>query len=423
MILKKTVFAAITVLLAFVFCTSGVLAAEVNYPVRAYTDEELEKVREWEKEWVGKRIDRSNVDQVAEFLPESYVELYKDPVKFGGPEEEGIYFYIIPYEPVVETPGMIAATKKYAPLVKTNEDGTIANYGEIAGIPYPNPETGLQMAWNFDFNNHGDTSHYMREAPNINPRTGAERRSQQEQREFWFAARTELDPKPYLPDNPRGFRRGIFIHMYEPPEFLNTRYYSMRYIDSSKDDEMFMWYSQFRRIRRMSTAQRTDAIDGTDLIYDDEFFWDGHIMRNTYEYKGRKELLCGRRQDMTTVVRQRGQGMPSNLQFERLNTLVVEAVNRDPNYIYGKRIWYLCPETYYIMWTEIYDRLGRFWKCFTMWTQNVETATGATKNHIVGYALNDFQRIHSGYNNQQIRGVSIDLSPDIFTISYLQRTY
>ncbi len=422
MILKKIAFGIITVLLFFVLNTGTVFAAEIEYPVRAYTDAELEKLRQWEKEWEGIKVDKTNVDKVAEFLPESYVGIYKDPVKWGGPEE-GIYFYIVPYKPVVETPGMIEATKKYAPLVKTNPDGTIANYGEIAGIPYPNPQSGLEIAWNFDFNNHGDTAHYSRNSPNVNPRSRSERYSQQEQWEFWFVNRTEVEPKPFLPDNPRGYRRGIFIHMYEPPEFLNTRYYSMRFIDPSKDDEMFMWYSQFRRIRRMSTAQRTDAVDGTDLIYDDEFFWDGHIMRNTYEFKGRKELLCARRQEMKDVVRQKGQSLPSNLTLERLNTLVVEAVSRDSNYIYGKRVWYLCPETYYIMWTEIYDRQDRFWKGFMMFTNEIETATGAKKNMIVGYALNDFQRIHSGYNNQKMKGVSIELNPNMFSISNLQQTY
>jgi hypothetical protein len=422
MFFKKLIFSAMIVLVPFVLQSVQAGAADVSYPQRAYSDAELANVRTWEQTWVGKKVDKTNVDQVAEFLPESYVGLYKDPTTWGGPEE-GIYFYVIPYTPIVETPGMIEATKKYAPLVQTQPDGTIANYGDIAGIPYPEPKTGLEIAWNFDFNNHGDSAVYSRNSPSINPRQRTERYGEQEQSEFWFVARTEVDPKPVLPNNPRGYRRGIFIHMYGPPEFINTRYYSMRFIDPAKDDEMFMWYSQFRRIRRMSTAQRSDAVDGTDLIYDDEFFWDGHIMRNTYEFKGRKELLCARQQDMSTVVRQKGQALPSNLKLERLNTLVVEAVSKDPNYAYGKRVWYVCPETYYIMWTEIYDNIGRFWKSFMMFTNSMETATGATKNVIVGYALNDFQRVHSGYNIQEFKGISIDINPNIFTISNLQQTY
>ncbi len=413
--------------LGFIFmliCVAGAShALEVQYPVQAYTPEELAQIREWEKTWVGQKIDKSNIDQVAEFIPESYVGMFKNPENWSAPAEEGFYFYIGPYKRIVETKGMIEATKKYAPLVKKDSDGTLLNYSELAGIPFPQPQTGLEIAYNFDFNNHGDTAHYIRNSPNVNPRSGRDRYAEQEQWEFFFIHRTEVDPKPVVPNNPKGYHRGIFLHMYTPPEFLNTRYYSMRYADPQKDDETYMWYSQFRRIRRMSTKQRSDSIDGTDLIYDDEFFWDGHISRNTYTFKGTKELLCARHQDMKQAKRQEGQALPNNLTLERCKTLVVHADNKDPNYIYGTRIWYIDPETYIILWTEIYDHLNRFWKCNIMFTNDLKTAKGETKNFIVGYTLNDFQRIHSGYNIQEVRGISIAVDPKMFTVSYLQKTY
>jgi len=45
------------------------------------------------------------------------------------------------------------------------------------------------------------------------------------------------------------------------------------------------------------------------------------------------------------------------------------------------------------------------------------------QNFIVGYHLQDFQRIHSGYNVQEIKGVSIDVDPKMWTVGYLQKTY
>lgn len=398
-------------------------ADELNYPVAAYSEEELAKVREWEKEWVGKKIDKSNIDQVAEFMPESYAGIYKDPDKWGA-GTEGLYFTIVPYRPVMETKGMIEATKKYAPLVKTNPDGTIENYAEIAGIPYPDPKTGLEIAWNFDSNNHGDTAHYQRDGPNINPKQRTERYSNQEQWEVFFMHRTELEPKPALPDNPEGRHRGLFIHMWDPPEFLNTRYYNLRFTDPKKDDHCYLWYAQFRRVRRLSTAQRTDAIDGTDLIYDDEFFWDGHIVRNNYTYQGKKELLCARHQDMQKTSRPTGQAIQNNYMLERCNLLVVDVINKDPNYLYGKRVWYLDPATYLILWTEIYDELGRYWKCFMNQTNDLKTDIGETKNFIVGTSFIDFQRTHAGVNVQNVKAISSsEITTDMFTISYLQRTY
>jgi len=412
----------ISCVILLVFFISTLRAEEIVYPTSAYSKDELAKVREWEKNWAGKNLDKTNVDQVAEFLPESYVDIYKNPEKWGAPPGENITSILVPYQQIIETKGMIEATKKYAPLVKTNLDGSIANYGEIAGVPYPAPKTGIEIAWNMDFNNHGDTEHYMRDGPNINPKQRTERSSKQEQWYLTFMHRTEMDPKPVLPTK-KGILRGTFVHMYEPPEFINTRYYNLRFMDTAKDDMTYFWYAQFRRIRRLSTTQRTDSIDGTDLIYDDEFFWDGHITRNTYTHKGKKDLLCCRHQDVSKFNRPNGQIMSNDLMLERLNTLVVDVFNKDPSYLYSKRIWYVDPETYIILWTEIYDQKGRFWKCFMQNTGNNKTALGETKNNIVGSVFVDYQRTHGGHSTNKIKGVSVELDTKMFSITNLQRTY
>ena len=79
--LKRCSYKNIVVLCAAVVLMLPVLnagAAEVNFPVSAYTPEELAKVREWEKTWVGKKITKDNIDQVAEFLPEKIPEIFKE---------------------------------------------------------------------------------------------------------------------------------------------------------------------------------------------------------------------------------------------------------------------------------------------------------------------------------------------------------
>ena len=92
---------------------------------RAYTDAELVKVREWEKTWSGKRIDKDNIDQVGMFLPNAFVNIIKDPDTWGAPPE-GFYFTVRPYEFVPETPNFIAASKANAGKAKLAADGTHA---------------------------------------------------------------------------------------------------------------------------------------------------------------------------------------------------------------------------------------------------------------------------------------------------------
>jgi len=392
---------------------------------KAYTADELAKVREWEKTWAGKKIDQTNVDQVAQFLPEHFVTVMKNPDTWGAPPE-GYFFTIRPYEFVPEAPNFVAASKANAGKCTLNADGYLENLANLAGRPFIDPgEDGVKMAWNFEMQNRGDTFHYRKYSPNVNPKSRSERLADQDYWEYYFINRTELDPKPAIPKNPRGYRRGYFLHMYLPAEFLNTRMYSLRYIDQDKEDDAYLWYSQYRRIRRMNTAQRTDAIDGSDLIYDDEYLWDGQLLRNNYTYKGKKELLADRHDGMGRATQNPGQVLSNNLTFERCNFLVIDVINKDPNYLYSKRIWYLDPETYIILWTDIYDQQGRYWKMDFNSTQPLKAMTGVMKPVIVGTHFFDIQRTHGGSaNSQRITQPEISnpaITDEMFTTSYLQK--
>lgn len=417
---KNKIIAALLVAAVWLVPVFAV-AEEVVYPVAAFDTGELAKVREWEKTWAGKKIDKSNIDQVADFLPKAFVEAYKDNEKWGASES---YFMIVPYKSFVDTRGMIEATKKYAPLVKMNADGWIENYADLAGVPFPSPKTGLEIAWNFDFNSHGDANHYQNEGPVITPGMAVERRTKTERWELFYIHRVDVAPLPKYDDNKKGIHRGMFQHMYEPPESNNTRYFNLRYIDPSKSDDGYMYYAPFRRIRRISVGQRTDTIDGSDFIYDDEYGWDGHILRNTYKLVGKKELLVSRRTDLSKFERVPGQAVPNNISRERINTYVVEVKSKDPNYIYGKRIWYIDPETYLCTWTDIYDDLNRFWKCFEVLGTEFPSKQGGTKILPSGYITLDMQRSHAA--NLLISYMEVGqekVNKNLFTISNLQKTY
>jgi len=137
--------------------------------------------------------------------------------------------------------------------------------------------------------------------------------------------------------------------------------------------------------------------------------------------------LSDRHDGFIQTTRSSGESFTNNMSFERCNLLVVEAVNKDPNYIYGKRIWYLDPETYYIQFTDIYDQQGRFWKLFFNSTTPLRSELGTMKPVIVGTHFYDVQRTHSGLANSQ--GVNQPVVSDstvtasMFTTSNLQKTY
>ncbi|MDP6054942.1 MAG: DUF1329 domain-containing protein [Candidatus Latescibacteria bacterium] len=366
-------------------------------------------------------MDKTNVDQVAEFLPEVWPSIYKNGKAWGS--AEGFpYFYIKAYEQYVPVKGVIESTKKYAPTVTLDGEGNIENYAEIAGVPFPDAKTGIEVAWNFDLNSFGDASNYFMIGPNITPGNTTERTARSDYVRLYWIHRASTTPKPKFEKNPKGIHHGLFMHMYNPPENKNSRYFNVRYIDHTKGDDGYIYYAPFRRLRRMGAATRTDTIDGTDLIYDDGNQWDGHIQQNTYKYLGEKELLCARNVDVSKYVRAMGEVMGSEYARERVKLLMVEAINKDPNYLYSKRLWYFDPESNYIPWQEIWDELGRMWKCVEYRFTIFKTEQGEMEIYPTSNSHNDFQRIHGGFSRDDIKRIGQpDINPKLFTIRSIQQ--
>lgn len=397
-------------------------AQDSPFPVAAYNGQELEKLQQWEAQWSGKKIDRTTIDQVADFLPGTLVKLYKDQIIWQAPED-GFYFMVAPYKRIVETQGMIAATRKNAPLVKVNDKGLIENYADLSGMPFPNPKNGAEIAWNYDFNTRGDSSQYRRYTPTVEVKLHAERPQDADCWELFFAHRVDRDPKPRISENPKGIHWAGFYHMYKPNEYANTRRFNLRYLDPALSDDQWMYNSSTRRLTRLSAAQRTDYVEGSIVIYDDEFCWNGQITSNTYSLTGTRELLSPRHTDITKLERRNGQTLFNNLARERIKTLVVEVVSKDKDYVYGKRVWYVDPETYIILATEIYDRKGQLWKYIEQFTQDIKTGSGEMKNYVVGCHVIDLERIWAAVSTQTVRGVGIEVAPSMFSTGNLQKTY
>ncbi len=112
--LKKSLASIAAAGMMFLFCGAA-QAQDVQYPVAAYKADELAKVQEWEKTWAGKKIDKSNIDQVAQFLPEQIVQLYKDPKKWGAPRRTACFFPSPPITQVIETNRSDRGNKEVCP--------------------------------------------------------------------------------------------------------------------------------------------------------------------------------------------------------------------------------------------------------------------------------------------------------------------
>lgn len=412
----KLLYVLLTALLFW--AAAPAYAARVTFPTPSYEGPALASVRYWEKNWAGKKITTETVDQVKEYLHEAVYKAMKDPAVFGA---KSLWFEIVPYRPYEPSRGLIDATRKYAPDAALDKKENLVNYGNVAGYPFPQPVKGIEMAWNFDSNTRGDSSYLFHGGTVVDCRSGHEREAGHLRWELSWVGRYDVPPLPKIPkkDNPRGIARSFFQRHTAPPDFMDTTMLELRYQDN-RDEDLWIYTAMFRRIRRYATSQRTDTIDGTDMIYDDQEGWYTNPTRNTYAAKGRADLLVGRHQDPKNVQRDSGQGFWNGFQRERVNHWVVEVVNKDPSYIYSRQIWYLDPETWQMNFKVMYNRQGQLWKLYELTYNEVPSAVGCKVSMPSSEHIVDFIRRHGSPGNREIKSVGIDIPLKQFTTRALQ---
>ena len=362
----------------------------------AFEGEELAKVREWEKTWAGKTIDRRNVDQVKEFVPEGVYEVITDASKWG---DFDFSFDVLPYKTYKPTPGLVEATYKYSPLAKLTPEESVENYHTMAGVLFPKPKTGLETAWNFYLWTHGDQCiHLKTRGSAIDVRTKLERGSITTHWESYYINRIDKPPVPSFPKNRRKIRRGRFMHMETPPHMTDFCSLEIQYVDLNKQRDGWMYWPRFRRITKIDSATRDDVYDGLDWIQDDyPRAWNEIPQKNHYKLIGRKKLLLSRHTDSSKFERESGMVMLRGAQRELINTYLVEATYKTPGYVYGKQLWFIDPETWVILYKLMYNQKGQLWKYMESLTEmrNIwegEVCLGASHNVV------DLIRRHGSVN-------------------------
>ena len=417
MALQVTIISGLFLLL-YLICLSS-HAEQIRYPVPCYEGEELDKVRQWEKQWVGKKINSTNIHKVKEFIPESLFQIVKDPETWG----EG-WFEIVPYREIRPSKGDIEFTRKHAGICSIGSDEKLYNY--VSGIPFPNPKTGLEIAYNFESLNQGDSMNGIQEVLMTNLERRYDRKMVMSSHMVFFTGRREVPPVPEILPNDSGIHRASHAAYQEPASMRGTRSLMIKWKDRSKDFASWSWSSSTRKIVRRSTAQRQNTQGGADMIGEDNMIYDNAIFYMNYKYLGRKDVLLPRHQDIVQVRKGHREGycVPYGTQRERVKTYRVECTHKNPNYIYSKQIWNVDPETWWIIYAEKYDKQGRLWRIFdnagyvlkSVYNNELIGATGFT-------LIIDVQRLHA--TNSFIKSVIGETGeyyePEYFTPKALQK--
>ncbi len=136
----------------------------------------------------------------------------------------------------------------------------------------------------------------------------------------------------------------------------------------AKNDDTWVYIPSLRRVRRISSAQRTDAVAGTDFTMDDLFSFNGIIPQYEWECLGERKLVG----PMNTRVR----GYPyeeshnfgpyglsfANDRWELRDAVIIRMTPKNGDHPYDHKDIYFDKQTMTAMYSFAYDRKGELWK-------------------------------------------------------------
>lgn len=187
--------------------------------------------------------------------------------------------------------------------------------------------------------------------------------------------------------NPHRIEKYAMAIIKTPYDAAGSALMIWRYLDPKKQDNNFGYAPAIRRVRRMSSGNRSDALWGSDFAVDDANGFDGKVTAFTWKFLRKQEALLPILDvDPVRVVKNEGgewettsgikpliygyqkegwQGAawaPTNLCWIKRPVYVLEMESKDPYYNYGKQHLWISAETYSCSYKVIHDRPGDYWK-------------------------------------------------------------
>jgi outer membrane biosynthesis protein TonB len=280
---------------------------------------------------------------------------------------------VVDATPIPLEPFRDAATKQYSSQVSLSPDkNSMRNY--VAGIPFPlvtddDPDVAIKMMFNFESRLTVDdvaVRMFACDTGSIDPKTGV-----QVERDYivdgfrrlFYVSRFHVEPKPTWP-TPDGVRyREMLGHLHEPFDLKGAGFTYIRYLDPKRHDDSWLYFPQLKRVRRLSTAQRSEGVFGQDVDLDSYAGYAGNPAWSHWTYLGKKTVLgVMHAQHLPGKFQKAPVDFFPEDQWEPREVYVLLAVSKLGGYNFGQRVLYLDRDSLMIPYTEIYDLKGSLWK-------------------------------------------------------------
>jgi hypothetical protein len=276
-----------------------------------------------------------------------------------------------------------AATERFRGQARIGPDNSLENY--VAGQPFPmdeidcrsDPQAGVKIMWDFVYQWRG---------------AGA-------RTDFFYSY---WDRGEQLPLYYQGTAGGVALSHRPEPQYLDTQggdifrgekrksasgpvvdapfdargimLLTYRYKSSdgpradAKNDDTWVYVPTLRRVRRISTAQRTDAVAGTDFTMDDLFSFNGIVPQYEWECLGERRLIGPMNTKVKAYPYEKEHNFgPYGLSFaddrwELRDTVLIRMTPKNADHPYHHKDIYIDEQTLTAMYSFAYDRKDELWK-------------------------------------------------------------
>ncbi|MGH7858752.1 MAG: DUF1329 domain-containing protein, partial [Candidatus Binatia bacterium] len=291
----------------------------------------------------------------------------------------GMDMKIIPYEKTPDPPAYREATEKYSSQVRLLPSGVLDENSYVAGRPFPiidenDPQAAVKIMYNFErgryFTDDLAARYFDAETGAINQRGGKQVYDIERHfvldnlRILKYIGRTENEPMPQMPNPQQVLAKAGQFPVIEPFDLKGVGGLAYRYLDPAKHDDTWLYLPSLRRVRRLSSAQRSDALFGQDVDVDSYGGYAGQIPWFGWKLLGHKAMLgSGMGEHLPGVPCTADGGVTFCENWEIVPKVwIIEGTPKMSGYAYSKRVLFIDASSGFIMYTDLYDHGGELWK-------------------------------------------------------------
>jgi hypothetical protein len=372
-----------------IFFLTALCALVLGLPAAAQQAEDAGGLTPSFKE--GDVISLDQVEKLRPFLPEQFWDnrdfFFYEGMKLEiGPAQRD-------YTPAKE---YVAATEKFKGQAKIGPDSSLENY--TAGQPFPagsidcknDPQAGVKILWNKDYSWNGDgarASFYYSYWD----------RGEQLPLYYQGTAKTIIlshrVENEYLEGNDGDMFRGekrknaFGVQVDAPFDARGIMLLSYRYKstdaprDQAKNDDTWVYVPTLRRVRRISSAQRTDAVAGTDFTFDDLGSFAGIVPQYEWKCLGERKMISPSNTKVKAYPYEKEHNFgPYGLSYaddrwELRDAWIVRMTPKNPDHPYHHKDIYIDKQTLDALYSFAYDQKEELWKIIwhnKRWSEDTE---------------------------------------------------